>query len=204
MITKVNPVLEPFLVELKDLVEDANNVNEHSPESIEAIASSLKQFGQQKPIVAGAGGVVKAGNGQLKAAKLLGWTHMAAVKSDLPASKLKAFAIADNHIAKLSEFNRESLNIALEEIEADGFDIKLDLAFPDIDSGSDANDNDRNDTDEKNYNLGYQLIFENAEEQEKWFKFVKFLKRKYPDTETISKRIVEFFGEYLNKGELDA
>ena len=59
---------------------DARNARVHPDKNIKAIAHSLKQFGQQKPIVALNDGTVIAGNGTLWAAqKTLDWTHLAAV-----------------------------------------------------------------------------------------------------------------------------
>ena len=54
-------------------------------------------------------GVVRAGNGQLAAARALGWTHIRVVRSDLPPTELTAFAIADNRTAELAEWDAEIL-----------------------------------------------------------------------------------------------
>jgi hypothetical protein len=101
--------LRPFLVPLGSLAEDPGNARTHGGRSIPGIAASYARFGQQRPIVVDARGVVRAGNGQLAAAASLGWTHVAAVTSDLPDAELAAFALADNRTAELSQWDFEAL-----------------------------------------------------------------------------------------------
>jgi ParB-like chromosome segregation protein Spo0J len=68
-------------------------------------------------------GVVRAGNGTLAAAKSLGWTTIQVVRSELPATELTAFAIADNRTAELAEWEDEVLSKLLlqEDIGDVGF-----------------------------------------------------------------------------------
>ena len=60
-------------VDIKTLKPDPGNARRHDKRNLQAIADSLNQFGQRKPIVVTADGIVLAGNGTLEAAKLLGW-----------------------------------------------------------------------------------------------------------------------------------
>lgn len=101
--------LRGLLVPLAELSPDPANARKHGPESIDAIKASFQRFGQQKAIVVDKAGVVIAGNGQLEAARALGWTHIAAVRSDLVGVDRTAFAIADNRIAELSEWDEDAL-----------------------------------------------------------------------------------------------
>ena len=91
------------------LSADPANARKHGQRNLDAIVASLRRFGQQKPIVVDSRGVVRAGNGQLAAAKLLGWTEIRVVRSDLPPTELTAFAIADNRTAELAEWDTEVL-----------------------------------------------------------------------------------------------
>jgi ParB-like chromosome segregation protein Spo0J len=52
------------------------NARKHSDENLSAIASSLKEFGQRKPIVITFDNVIVAGNGTVEAAKFLGWSDV--------------------------------------------------------------------------------------------------------------------------------
>jgi ParB-like chromosome segregation protein Spo0J len=122
--------LRPQLVPIDELHEDVSNVNNHPPRSIEAIAASYARFGQQRSILADSGGVVRAGNGQLAAARRLGWTHMAVVRSDLQGTELTAYSIADNRISEFSSFDTEALTATLRALQAEDFPI-ADVGFTD-------------------------------------------------------------------------
>lgn len=105
------------------LVADPRNARKHDAASIEAIARSLKRFGQQKPIVVNAGNVVIAGNGTLAGAARLGWTTLNAVRSALSDEEAMAYAIADNRSAELSSWDYQVLAQSIRELEAGGFDV---------------------------------------------------------------------------------
>jgi ParB-like chromosome segregation protein Spo0J len=96
-------------VSIGTISPDPANARKHGQRNIEAIKSSLRRFGQQKPIVVDAHGTVRAGNGTLEAARALGWTSIQIVRSDLQDLELTAFAIADNRTAELAEWDTEIL-----------------------------------------------------------------------------------------------
>lgn len=115
-----------------DLHNDPANVRKHGDQNLAAIKASLARFGQQKPIVVNADGVVIAGNGTLMAARALGWQTIKAVRTNLAGSEATAFAIADNRTAELAEWDDAALQqqlaaIAIDDEEllaATGFDEK--------------------------------------------------------------------------------
>ena len=111
-------------VPIDSITLDPANARKHPQRNTDAIAGSLKRFGQQKPIVVDSNGLVRAGNGTLQAAKALGWTEIKIVRSDLPLSEMTAFAIADNRTAELAEWDEEVLLAALQSPEVGdvGFD----------------------------------------------------------------------------------
>lgn len=120
--------------QISELSFDPANARKHSPRNIEAIKGSLSRFGQQKPIVVDSNMVVRAGNGTLEAAKLLGWQTIKVHKSDLPPAELTAFALADNKTSELAEWDDEVLEQTLKslaEMDIDatefGFDYEADL-----------------------------------------------------------------------------
>ena len=98
---------------IADLSEDPANARRHGERNLEQIKASLRRFGQQKPIVVDAANVVRAGNGTLAAARALGWTTIAAVRSELAAADLSAYAIVDNRSAELAEWDAEVLSATL-------------------------------------------------------------------------------------------
>ncbi len=101
------------LLPITALSEDPANARRHPERNLDQIRASLRRFGQQKPIVVDATNVVRAGNGTLAAARSLGWTTIAAVRSDLPRTELTAYAIVDNRSAELAEWDDEMLSAAL-------------------------------------------------------------------------------------------
>lgn len=106
---------------------DPSNARKHSDANLSAIAESLKQFGQRKPIVITAENVVVAGNGTFQAACGLGFTHVDVVRvpMDWSANQVKAFALADNRTGELAEWNSEILLEQLFELETSGFEVSV-------------------------------------------------------------------------------
>ena len=88
-------------VPVDSLHNDPANVRKHGEQNLAAIKASLARFGQQKPIVVNADGVVIAGNGTLMAARALNWRTVKAVRTNLAGSEATAFAIADNRTAEI-------------------------------------------------------------------------------------------------------
>ena len=113
-------------VPVEKLTFDPQNARKHSDENLAAIASSLKEFGQRKPIVVTEGNVIVAGNGTVEAARLVGMTDVDVVRvpKSWTADQVKAFALADNRSAELAEWNPEVLSAQLLELEQAGFDIE--------------------------------------------------------------------------------
>lgn len=82
---------------------------------VEAIAASLAQFGQVKPIVVhpteDGRYTILAGNHTTEAAKTLGWTHIACVVGkDMDEADAAAFALMDNRVAELGYTDEELLS----------------------------------------------------------------------------------------------
>jgi DNA modification methylase len=112
-------------VEIKSLISDPKNARQHDDKNLQAIAGSLRKFGQRKPIVVSQDNVVVAGNGTIQAAKNLGWTEIDVVRvpADWSLDQIKAFALADNRTAELAVWNQEVLTAQLQELEFAGFEV---------------------------------------------------------------------------------
>ena len=121
MTQTINPQLESLLVPL-----DRLEVLDKNPRKgdVAAVAKSYEKFGQRKPIVArvtggtddAPTGVVIAGNHQFRAAKKLGWTHIAVVWTDDDEATAKAFALADNRTSELGSIDDDLLAQNIREI----------------------------------------------------------------------------------------
>lgn len=107
--------LRPLAVAIEELKIDPQNARTHDEANIEAIAASLKEYGQLKPVVGNRrNGQLLAGNGTLEAARRLGWTHLAVVWGEYDDQSQRGFSIADNRTAELAGWNDELL---LEQID---------------------------------------------------------------------------------------
>jgi ParB-like chromosome segregation protein Spo0J len=114
-------------VALGSISPDPANTRKHSRRNLDAIKASLRRFGQQKPIVVDAKGVVLAGNGTLAAATELGWSEIQIVRTALVGVDATAFGIADNRTAELAEWE-ETLGEVLKALTDAGVDA-ADLGF---------------------------------------------------------------------------
>lgn len=111
---------------IAQLQPDPQNARKHDEKNLLAIQGSLSQFGQRKPIVIDAAGVIIAGNGTVEAAKRLGWQKIDAVRvpADWSAEQAKAFALADNRTAELASWNEEILAEQIKELNESDFPIQ--------------------------------------------------------------------------------
>lgn len=111
-----NPVLATEVIPIESVSPDPANVRLHNKKNLDAIKGSLRRFGQQKPIVVDADGVIRAGNGTWYAAKELGWTQIVVVRSALNGPDAIAYAIADNRTAELADWDWEPLSAMLKDL----------------------------------------------------------------------------------------
>ena len=111
---------------IKELTPDPTNARKHDEKNLKAIQASLEKFGQRKPIVISQDGTVVAGNGTVEAAKRLGWTEVSVVRipGDWSPEMTRAFAIADNRTAELSEFDKVVLMEQLVELKEADFELQ--------------------------------------------------------------------------------
>jgi len=116
-------------VAIAELKHDPQNVRRHGQGNLDAVAASLRRFGQQKPIVATRDGTVIAGNATLTAARDLGWDTVSVRWTDLPAEEARAYAIADNRTAELAEWDEEALTEALDALKQFDGDLAIASGF---------------------------------------------------------------------------
>lgn len=116
-LSRIAEGLRPLAVPIADLVLQTRNPVTHSGQSLEAIKASYRQFGQVKPLVVNQRNrEVVAGNGQLQAARQLGWTHLAVTWLDLTDSQQAALAVADNRSAQFTDWDSDVLSALLDDI----------------------------------------------------------------------------------------
>ncbi len=93
---------------------------------VDAVAASLREFGWRQPIVVDEDGIIIVGHGRYKAALKLGWDEVPIhVATDLTPEQIKAYRIADNKTADLSDWNYELLPIELSQLQSMNYDLGL-------------------------------------------------------------------------------
>lgn len=105
-------------IPIDSLTLDPENARRHK-DDVAAIARSLAQFGQQTPIVVTSDNLIIKGNGTTLAAMSLEWSEIQAVRTTLTGAELRAYAIADNRTAELSEWDVDKLLVQLGKLEGD-------------------------------------------------------------------------------------
>ena len=94
--------------------------------AVDAVAASLREFGWRQPVVVDADGVIVCGHTRWKAAKKLGLEKAPVhVAKDLTPAQIKAYRLADNQTAGLSDWDFELLPIELGDLQAMDFDLGL-------------------------------------------------------------------------------
>lgn len=113
-----------------DLKPDPRNARTHSPEQIEQLRASIREFGFTNPVLLRPDGMIGAGHGRVEAAKAEKLNLVpTCVVEGLTADQWRAYVLADNRIALSAGWDddllREELR-ALTELDVDlaglGFD----------------------------------------------------------------------------------
>ena len=100
------------------------NARVHSPKQIAEIASSIKAFGFNNPVLIDKAGTIIAGHGRVEAAKKLGLDGVPCLRLEhLSDAQKRAYILADNKLAEKAGWDREILRIELQHLTT------LDLDF---------------------------------------------------------------------------
>ena len=136
------------LVPLDKLVPYQNNARTHSPEQINKLRSSLREFGFINPVIIDRDYGIIAGHGRAIAAREEGIKEVPCVFADhLTEAQKKAYIIADNRMALDAGWDEELLRIEIEELQGMDFDPLL-TGFDEkelsklFDDGKEAKDDD--------------------------------------------------------------
>ena len=117
---------EMQLVPITKLVPYVNNARTHSPEQINKLRSSLREFGFINPVIIDRDYGVIAGHGRILAAKEEGISEVPCVFADhLTEAQKKAYIIADNRMAMDAGWDEELLRVEIESLQAADFDPLL-------------------------------------------------------------------------------
>ena len=179
------------------LEEYTNNTRKHTDEDVEQIMHSIERFGFSDPIgIWSDHNVVVEGHGRLMAAKHLGMTEVPCVRLDhMSDEDRRAYSIMHNKTAELSEWNFDTLQLELDDIDLSDFDVSFDDDLSDIErKKSDLFFKDKNKFDDE------------REEDEEYNAFIDKFKDKHttddcytPDN--IYEAVADYVADKYNKNK---
>ncbi len=121
---KIPQALE--MVAVDDLIPYVNNAKIHSDEQITQIASSIKEFGFNAPILIDEDNGVVAGHGRLLASKKLGMKDVPVVRlSHLTDAQRRAYILADNRLGENADWDDDLLKSEIERLQTDEINVEL-------------------------------------------------------------------------------
>ena len=104
----------------------ARNPRTATDTAVGKVAASIKEFGFRVPIIVDGEGVIIAGHTRLAAAQRLGLERVPVLAAaDLSPAQVKAYRIADNRTAQETGWERELLELELEDLRGLEFDLSL-------------------------------------------------------------------------------
>lgn len=111
-------------VDIQTVIPYEFNNRKHNETQINRIANSIKEFGYNQPIVVDEDNIILVGHGRLHASLKIKLKEVPIVrKIGLTDSQKKAYRILDNKLQNDSEWDFDSLNLELDFLEDNGFDL---------------------------------------------------------------------------------
>jgi len=144
----MNAPLLPDRIEhwpLAQLRPYARNAKIHDADQVAKIAASMAKFGWTVPCMVADDGELIAGHGRVLAAAMLGLKEVPVIRlSHLDEAERRAYRIADNQLAELSEWDEVMKRGEIAWLMAENFDINL-IGIPEdeLDALLHAGDDDR-------------------------------------------------------------
>lgn len=186
-------------IAITDLTPFPHNPTTHSDDQIAVLVASIQEYGFVGSITVDETHTILAGHGRVEAAKLCGLEKLPCdIKDGLSNAQKQAYVLADNKIASMAGLDVGILEMAIDNLIDENFDIDLtgykewEIAqlLEDEKEGSGGGG-----TGEGNGSGGpvvsITLVFDNEQQKEKWYAFMRILKQEYPEALTAAQRLVE-------------
>ena len=168
--------METITKKVSELIPYINNPR-NNDNAIDAVASSIKNFGFKVPIVVDSNNEIINGHTRLKAAKKIGLeTVPVIVADDLTPEQIKAFRLADNKVGEIATWDENALAVELEELKNLDFDMS-EFEF-EIDESQTQEKNEN--TDSVLYDEKMIIIIESDDESKLEEYFDKLVEEGYP------------------------
>ena len=145
--------------------------------NVDKVASSIKEFGFQQPIVVDKSYTIIVGHTRYEAAKKLGLKEVPVQIANLTETQAKAYRIADNRLSEDASWDTKLLNLEFNDLLSKEFDLDLlgftndeiDNLFLKTDEESDKEINENIDLAEENLSDVKMIqLFFNQENESKF------------------------------------
>jgi ParB-like chromosome segregation protein Spo0J len=118
--------LEVAYIATTDLIPYANNPRTHSDQQVSQVASSIKEFGFNNPILIDEHNGIIAGHGRLAAAQKLDLKLVPTITlAGLSEAQRKAYVIADNKLTENGGWDYDLLAVEIERLTELEIDVDL-------------------------------------------------------------------------------
>ena len=108
-------------IEIDKIIPYINNPRKNL--NVDKVASSIKEFGFQQPIVVDKTNTIVVGHTRYEAAKKLGITKVPVQIADLSENQAKAYRIADNRLNQDASWDTKLLNIEFNDLLSKDYNL---------------------------------------------------------------------------------
>ena len=172
-------------MEITKIIPYINNPRKNL--NIDKVASSIKEFGFQQPIVIDEENIIIVGHTRFEAAKKLGLEKVPVTIAKLSKNQAKAYRIADNRLNQDASWDTKLLNLEFNDLIGDNFNLdhlgftndELDNLFlkDEKSSGEELNPDDF--PDEEISDVKMVQLFFNKENDEKFREAIDKIYKKH-------------------------
>jgi len=172
-------------MEITKIIPYINNPRKNL--NIDKVASSIKEFGFQQPIVIDEENIIIVGHTRFEAAKKLGLEKVPVTIAKLSKNQAKAYRIADNRLNQDASWDTKLLNLEFNDLIGDNYNLdhlgftndELDNLFlkDEKSSGEELNPDDF--PDEEISDVKMVQLFFNKENDEKFRQAIEKIYKKH-------------------------
>ncbi len=120
------PATQTTLMRVADLLPYARNARTHSPEQVEQIVASIREFGFTNPVLVDEANNIIAGHGRVMALKEMGHEQVPVmVARGWSEAQRRAYVLADNKLALNAGWDEALLALEIKDLQGLGFDLSL-------------------------------------------------------------------------------
>ena len=112
-------------IDINEIIPYKNNPREIPVESVQKVMKSIKEFGNNQPIVVDNDNVIVVGHTRWKALKNLGEKEAYIIKKEFKKSDAIAYRIMDNRSGEESKWDNKLLASELSILKEENFDIEI-------------------------------------------------------------------------------